>query len=109
MNPFLRLLRFSRPYRWRLVAAFAWMILYALGAAGLARLIQNVFDEVLRNGQHLLLVAVGMMAAGLAKGLGGYFSAYLMSDVGHRGSGREFSRAVSQQRHLSPASGAHHG
>ena len=84
MNPFLRLLRFSRPYRWRLVAAFAWMILYALGAAGLARLIQNVFDEVLRNGQHLLLVAVGMMAAGLAKGLGGYFSAYLMSDVGQR-------------------------
>ena len=45
MNPLLRLLRFSRPYSGRLIAAFLWMILYAAGAAGLAKLIQNVFDE----------------------------------------------------------------
>jgi subfamily B ATP-binding cassette protein MsbA len=66
------------------VAAFLWMILYAAGAAGLAKLIQNVFDQVLETGQNLVLVAAAIVAANLAKGLGGYFSAYLMSDVGQR-------------------------
>jgi subfamily B ATP-binding cassette protein MsbA len=84
VNPLTRLLRFTRPYRWRLAVAFAWMILYALGSAGLARLIQIVFDDVLRNGRHLLPVALALMAAALAKGVGGYFSAYLMADVGQR-------------------------
>jgi len=84
LNPLLRLLQFSRPYRGRLVAAFAWMILYAVGAAGLAKLIQNVFDEVLKNGQNLGFVAAAIVAANLCKGVGGYFSAYLMSDVGQR-------------------------
>ncbi len=84
MNPLLRLLRFSRPYSGRLAAAFAWMILYALGSAGLARLIQNVIDEVLSTGRNLLFVAGGLLAASAAKALGGYFSAYLMSDVGQR-------------------------
>ena len=84
MNPLLRLLRFSRPSKGRPIAAFLWMILYAAGAAGLAKLIQNVFDEVLESGQNLALVAAAIVAANLAKGLGGYFSAYLMSDVGQR-------------------------
>ena len=84
MNPLLRLLRFSRPYRGRLAGAFAWMVLYALGSAGLARLIQNVFDEVLSTGRNLLFVAGALVAASAAKALGGYFSAYLMSDVGQR-------------------------
>jgi len=84
LNPFLRLLRFSRPYRGRLAGAFAWMVLYALGSAGLAKLIQNVFDEVLTTGQNLLFVAGALIAASAAKALGGYFSAYLMSDVGQR-------------------------
>jgi subfamily B ATP-binding cassette protein MsbA len=84
VNPLLRLLRFSRPYSGRLIAAFLWMILYAAGAAGLAKLIQNVFDEVLESGQNLALVAAAIVAANLCKGIGGYFSAYLMSDVGQR-------------------------
>ena len=84
MNPLFRLLQFSRPYRGRLAAAFAWMVLYALGAAGLAKLIQNVFDEVLKSGQNLVFVATAIVAANVCKGVGGYFSAYLMSDVGQR-------------------------
>jgi subfamily B ATP-binding cassette protein MsbA len=84
LNPLFRLLRFSRPYRGRLVAAFLGMVLYALGSAGLAKLIQNVFDEVLKNGQDLLFVACALITANVAKGVGGYFSAYLMSDVGQR-------------------------
>ncbi len=84
MNPLLRLLRFARPYRGRLAAAFAWMVLYALGSAGLARIIQNVFDEVLATGRNLALVAAAIVAASAAKSLGGFLSAYLMSDVGQR-------------------------
>jgi ATP-binding cassette, subfamily B, bacterial MsbA len=82
LNPLIRLLQFSRPYRGRLAAAFGWMLLYAAGAAGLAKLIQNVFDEVLKNGQNLAWVAAAVVAANVFKGVGGYFSAYLMSDVG---------------------------
>ncbi len=84
MNPLTRLLRFSRPYRGRLAAAFAWMILYAAGAAAIVKLIQNVYDEVLRSGQDLGFVAAALIAANVAKGVGSYFSAYLMSDVGQR-------------------------
>jgi ATP-binding cassette, subfamily B, bacterial MsbA len=84
LNPLIRLLQFSRPYRGRLAAAFGWMVLYALGAAGLAKLIQNVFDEVLKSGQNLVMVAAAIVTANVFKGVGGYFSAYLMSDVGQR-------------------------
>jgi subfamily B ATP-binding cassette protein MsbA len=84
LNPFLRLLRFARPYRGRLVAAFAWMVLYGLGSAAVARLIQNIFDEVLATGQNLPFVAGALIAASAAKAIGGYFSAYLMADVGQR-------------------------
>lgn len=84
MNPLLRLLQFSRPYRGRIVAALAWMILYALGSAGLLKLVQNIFDQVLKNGQNLVFVASAIVACSAAKGLGGYFSAFLMADVGQR-------------------------
>jgi ATP-binding cassette, subfamily B, bacterial MsbA len=84
LNPLIRLFQFSRPYRGRLAAALAWMILYALGSAGLLKLVQNIFDQVLKNGQNLGFVAAAIVAANLAKGIGGYFSTYLMSDVGQR-------------------------
>ena len=35
LNPLFRLFRFSRPYRARLAAALAWMLLYAAGTTGL--------------------------------------------------------------------------
>jgi subfamily B ATP-binding cassette protein MsbA len=84
LNPLLRLFRFSAPYRGRLLAAIAWMVLYAGGSAGLAYLIKYVFDDVLQNGTNLPFVAVAIVSANLAKGVGGYFSAYLMADVGQR-------------------------
>jgi subfamily B ATP-binding cassette protein MsbA len=79
-----RLFRFSRPYRGRLAAALAWMLLYAAGTTGLAYLIKNVFDDVLANGTNLGYVAVAIVTCNLLKGVGGYFSAYLMADVGQR-------------------------
>jgi ATP-binding cassette, subfamily B, bacterial MsbA len=84
LNPLTRLFRFSRPYRGRLGTAFAWMILYAAGSAGLAYLIKYVFDDVLTNGTNLWYVALAIVVSNLLKGVGGYFSAYLMADVGQR-------------------------
>jgi len=84
LNPLRRLLSFARPYRGRLVAAFWWMILYAIGSGGLAYLIKPIFDKVLPKGAHLQLVAAEIIGLYVLKGLGGYFSAYLMADVGQR-------------------------
>jgi subfamily B ATP-binding cassette protein MsbA len=84
LTPLSRLFRFSRPYRGRLAAALAWMLLYAAGTTGLAYLIKNVFDDVLANGTNLWYVAVALVCCNVLKGVGGYFSAYLMADVGQR-------------------------
>jgi subfamily B ATP-binding cassette protein MsbA len=79
-----RLFHFAAPYRARLSAALAWMVLYAGGSAALAFMIQYVFDDVLRNGANFGTVATAVIVANLMKGVGGYFSAYLMADVGQR-------------------------
>ena len=84
MNPLVRLLRFSRPYRGRLVAAFGWMLLYAAGTTGLAYIIKDVIDQVLKTGTGVGYVAAAIIGANLLKGLGSYFSAFLMADVGQR-------------------------
>ncbi len=84
MNPFLRLLRYARPYRGRFAAAVLAMLVYAAASAAILFLIKPIFDSVLPNRQHLSLVAGGLMALYLFKGLGAYFSEYLMSDIGER-------------------------
>lgn len=84
MNEFLRLLRFARPYRGRLVAALAAMVLFALASAGLAYLIKPIFDEVLPTGQDVWLTAGLIMIAYVVKGIGAYLSVYLMTGVGQR-------------------------
>ena len=94
MNPLPRLFTYARPYRGRLVAAVAAMLLYAAAAAGLTTLIKPLTDGVLTHkmaplafwGVRMDLRAWGLavMAIYLAKGLGAYFSSYLMTDVGQR-------------------------
>jgi ATP-binding cassette, subfamily B, bacterial MsbA len=84
LNPLIRLLQFSRPYRGRLVAAVAWMLLYAAGNVGTLTAIKWVVDQVLTLGTGVGFVAAVIIGASLLKGLGGYFSAYLMADVGQR-------------------------
>ena len=84
MNVLKRLFRFAAPYRGRLVAATGWMIVYAAASGVLAYLIKYVFDDVLTNGTNLVPVATAVILANLFKGVGGYFSAYLMADVGQR-------------------------
>ena len=94
MNPLPRLLRYARPYRGRLTAAVAAMLLYAGAAAALTTLIKPLTDGVLARQfapmrfwgvpMDLRSWGIAVMAIYLAKGLGSYFSSYLMTDVGQR-------------------------
>ena len=81
MSAFPRLLEYARPHRARLAAALAAMALYGAASAGLALLIQPIFDEVLPNRQNLLPITVAILAVYLVKGLGSYLSSYLITDV----------------------------
>ena len=84
MNVFLRLLRYALPYRARLACAVLAMLVYAIASACLAYLIKPIFDQVLPTRERLGLVAWAVVGFYLLKGVGAYFSDYLMADVGQR-------------------------
>jgi ATP-binding cassette, subfamily B, bacterial MsbA len=79
-----RLFRYSTPYRGRMAWAVVGMLVYAIGSAGLAWLIKPIFDSVLPKQQEVALIAWGIVAVYLLKGIGSYVSSYLMADVGQR-------------------------
>jgi subfamily B ATP-binding cassette protein MsbA len=88
VNHFLRLLRYGAPYRGRLTAAIVAMLFYGAASGLLAYLIKPIFDEVLvakqvlNTQQHVVQVALLIILASVVKGIGAYFSAVLMTDVG---------------------------
>jgi subfamily B ATP-binding cassette protein MsbA len=82
VNHFLRLLRFAIPYRKRLIAALAAMLAYGAASGLLAYLIKPIFDKVLILQVDVGETAVLIILAYLVKGVGSYFSSYLMTDVG---------------------------
>jgi subfamily B ATP-binding cassette protein MsbA len=84
VNPLHRLIGFARPYRGRFMLALAAMVLYAAASAGVVALIGPIFDEVLPDRERLAFWAWMVVAVYVAKGLGAYFSVYLMTDVGQR-------------------------
>ena len=93
MSSFSRLLAYARPYRGRLAAAVAAMLFYAAASTGLVTLIKPLMDSVLNDGLALTFwgVPVDLRSWSIAvlvvyffKGLGSYFSTYLMTDVGQR-------------------------
>ena len=84
MNPFFRLLQFARPHRGRLVAALVAMLFYAAATAGVAALIQPIFDQVLPSRENLVPVSVALLSIYFIKGIAAYLSGYLMTDVGQR-------------------------
>jgi subfamily B ATP-binding cassette protein MsbA len=93
VNPLPRLLGYSRRYQGRFAVAFAAMLLYAAATAGVAYLIMPIIDEGLQptgaqarlpDAGNLLFWSGAVLVAYLAKGLGAYFSAYLMTDIGQR-------------------------
>ena len=93
MNAFSRLLGYARPYGGRLVAALAAMLFYAAASAGLVTLIKPLMDSVLSDRLDLTFFgfrvdlrtwSLAVLVIYLFKGLGAYFSTYLMTDVGQR-------------------------
>jgi subfamily B ATP-binding cassette protein MsbA len=84
VTDFLRLLRLAAPYRSRLVAAFAAMIVDATASAGLIWVIKKICDEVLPTGQHLHLVIGVILSIYVLKGAGAYASGILMTGVGQQ-------------------------
>jgi subfamily B ATP-binding cassette protein MsbA len=84
VNAFLRLLRYAGPYRLRFAAAIAAMLVYGGASAALARLIKDILDKVLPLGEQVANVSALIIGFYLLKGLGAYFSAYLMADIGQR-------------------------
>jgi subfamily B ATP-binding cassette protein MsbA len=84
VKAFFRLTSFAMPHRGRLLAAFGAMLVYAAGSAGLAALIQPVFDQVLTTRTGLGWVIAGILGLYAIKGIGAYLSANLMADVGQR-------------------------
>ena len=84
MKVFFRLLNYARPHRARLAAALGAMVLYGAAAAGVAALIQPIFDDVLPNRENLAPIAIAILVVYLVKGIGAYLSSYLMTDVGQR-------------------------
>ncbi|MEQ1758984.1 MAG: ABC transporter transmembrane domain-containing protein [Vicinamibacterales bacterium] len=84
MTGFPRLVRYARPYRWRLAAAMAATIVYGMASAGVASQVQPILDDVLPSRERLGLTISIVLGLYLVKGLGGYLSGYWMADVGQR-------------------------
>jgi subfamily B ATP-binding cassette protein MsbA len=93
VNAFSRLFAFARPYRGRFAVAFAAMLFYAAASAGLALLIKPLMDSVLTK--QLVLTfrgitidlrtwSIAVLIIYMFKGLGAYFSTFLMTDIGLR-------------------------
>ena len=84
MNSFFRLLRYAKPYKGRLAWAVLAMVVYAVASAWVIFLIKPILDELLPNREGLQTIALALVALYFVKGVGSYFSGYLMEDVGQR-------------------------
>jgi subfamily B ATP-binding cassette protein MsbA len=81
---FSRLIGYARPYTGRFVVAVAAMLFYAAASAGLVVLIQPILDKALPKQVDLKFWAAAILVVYFFKGVGAYFSAYLMTDIGQR-------------------------
>ena len=85
-HPLRRLLGYSRPYRGRFLIAVLAMLVYAAAQAAVGYLVAPIISRVLpdADGTPFRFWAVAIIFAYLAKGLGSYFSTFLMTDIGQR-------------------------
>jgi subfamily B ATP-binding cassette protein MsbA len=86
MAVLLRLLRYAAPHRMLIAGATLAMLVYGAGSAAQAWLIKPIIDDVLilTDASSLRFVAIAIVLVYLFKGIGAYFSSYLMDDLGHR-------------------------
>lgn len=83
---YIRLLKYCKPYKKRLVLALLFMILSAIFGIAPPWLIKNVVDDVLilKNMDILNLIAVGIVVLYMFKAVFGYGHMYLMTWVGQK-------------------------
>jgi subfamily B ATP-binding cassette protein MsbA len=84
MEPFLRLLRYATPHRAVIAGAALAMVVYGAASAALAYLIKPIIDDVLIAQGELRFIAAAILVVYFVKGIGAYFSSYLMEGLGHR-------------------------
>ena len=101
MSALPRLLGYTSRYKGRFAVAFVAMLLYAVASAAVAYLIKPIIDDGLQPGQgatglpdpqNLMFWSGAVLVAYVGKGLGAYFSAFLMTDIGQREIGRASCR-----------------
>jgi subfamily B ATP-binding cassette protein MsbA len=84
----LRLSGYALPHRGRFSVAVGAMMVYAVASGGLVYLFKPIFDDlllaVIPDRSRFVTVVTAIVGFSLAKGLGAYFSTYLMTDVGQR-------------------------
>ena len=86
-HPLERLVRYGRPYRGQLGLAVAAMAVYGAANGGLVYLFRPVLNDVFAvaaapdQGQLNVLVAA-ILGCAVLKGIGAYFSVYLMAGIG---------------------------
>ncbi|MDX8376916.1 MAG: lipid A export permease/ATP-binding protein MsbA [Mariprofundales bacterium] len=83
---YLRLLRFLRPYRGRLIIAIVCMVLLAACTAGMAWLLQPALDEALGGGksEYIYLIPLAVIGLYAVKGVAYYGQSYFMGFIGQR-------------------------
>jgi subfamily B ATP-binding cassette protein MsbA len=79
-----RLFAYTRPYRLLLALAWAATLVYAAAGAGLAHMIEPIFDEVLIRNVSVGRVALLILALYLVKGAASYLSTTLVAEAGQR-------------------------
>ena len=84
MKDFLRLLEHARPYRGRLGLAFLAMAAYGSSQAAFLQIVSVMVDDVLSKGERLSWVIGAILIISIVRGLSGYASVFLMTDVGQR-------------------------
>ena len=86
LDRLIRLVRYLKPYRVRLGAAFACSGLVAAFSGAYAWLVKPVLDEIFinKNESLLLVLPLGLFAVALLKSVFNYGQNYLMSYVGNQ-------------------------
>jgi ATP-binding cassette, subfamily B, bacterial MsbA len=86
LDRFLRLVRYLRPYRVRLIAAFLCSGLVAAFSGAYAWLVKPVLDEIFINKNEALLLALplALFAVSILKSAFSYGQNYLMNYVGNQ-------------------------
>jgi len=81
---FRRLFVYTRPYRSLLIIAWLATTGYAAAGAGLAHMVQPIFDDVLIRNLNVVPVAITIVLLYVVKGICSYLSTTLVASVGQR-------------------------